>query len=365
MLAAINRVFGIAREQYGALTMRCEKAQEIFSDYLEGTLERPMVFTLEHHLGECAECGRDYERFRETWQMLDSLPTVEAPAGLRESVLEKIQAQQTARRRLPWSLDLSKIFQPRVPIRVAAGLAAVALFGVMVFQTISNNQLTQARITGTQLPQTTKIGPGNNYTEWQPGDKQRDPGLQISVTGTPISGDRTLYRIDLKDTVGAKIDAKAYLMNQGMPVFTNQTLQSADVIFDQALSGRQTASISVVVAGGSGGDVVYLTWGYNSQPMSEAVFLPNTLTTTGVASAPFAVSDATVFEALQRLSSTYGVVVMADGSVSGRVGQVSMGYGTPDDALYRTMKALSRSNKGQDMHYTPVTPNTFKVEKRY
>ena len=41
--------------------MKCDRAQEFFSDYLERTLDRPMAAALESHLHDCSACREDLE----------------------------------------------------------------------------------------------------------------------------------------------------------------------------------------------------------------------------------------------------------------------------------------------------------------
>jgi Putative zinc-finger len=78
--------------------MRCEKTQEFFSDYIGGTLERPMMVAVEAHLKECGACADDVAALRQTWAALDALPMVEPPADFAWRVATRLQHERLERR---------------------------------------------------------------------------------------------------------------------------------------------------------------------------------------------------------------------------------------------------------------------------
>ena len=45
--------------------MKCDKAQEFFSDYIENALDQPMVVALETHLNGCEACSADVSSLRD------------------------------------------------------------------------------------------------------------------------------------------------------------------------------------------------------------------------------------------------------------------------------------------------------------
>jgi hypothetical protein len=82
--------------------MKCEHAQEFFSDYVEKSLDKPTEVTLEAHLTACAGCRRDLEGLQQTWQALNAVPAVEPPTDfawrvvcrLQQERLEQLEAQR-------------------------------------------------------------------------------------------------------------------------------------------------------------------------------------------------------------------------------------------------------------------------------
>jgi hypothetical protein len=88
--------------------MKCDKAQEFFSDYIESTLDQPMVVALETHLNGCQVCSADVADLRSMWTVLDKVPQVEPPADfvwrtttrLQNEVLNRREAERA--KPLPW-----------------------------------------------------------------------------------------------------------------------------------------------------------------------------------------------------------------------------------------------------------------------
>jgi hypothetical protein len=111
--------------------MKCDKAQEFFSDYIENTLDQPMVVAVETHLSGCEACSTDVASLRDMWTVLDRVPQVEPPADfvwrtttrLQNELLNRREAERA--RPLPWWKRLS-------PVQTLSyvGVAALLLMGV-------------------------------------------------------------------------------------------------------------------------------------------------------------------------------------------------------------------------------------------
>src|SRR5687768_5951381 len=95
--------------------MKCDKAQEFFSDYIEDTLDRPMTVALESHLKGCEACTADVASLRSMWTVLDKVPAVEPPADfvwrtttrLQNEFLNRREAEQA--KALPWWKRLTTV----------------------------------------------------------------------------------------------------------------------------------------------------------------------------------------------------------------------------------------------------------------
>jgi anti-sigma factor RsiW len=73
--------------------MDCRRAEELFSDHLEGTLAQPRLSELDRHLAACPDCRSLREALAEVIETLRSLPVPDAPAGLAERAATKALAR--------------------------------------------------------------------------------------------------------------------------------------------------------------------------------------------------------------------------------------------------------------------------------
>ena len=62
--------------------MKCLRAEELFSDYVEATLAIPLRLDLEDHLESCRECASLLESFREVINVMGALPAAQPSAEL-------------------------------------------------------------------------------------------------------------------------------------------------------------------------------------------------------------------------------------------------------------------------------------------
>lgn len=112
--------------------MKCDRAQEFFSDYLERTLDRPMAVALEGHLQECNACREDLEFLGEAVRSLSLVPEVEPPVNGDQEViwtLRRLHEQRLqAERNRPTFLGWLQSFGP-ARLGFAAGLATLIVAG--------------------------------------------------------------------------------------------------------------------------------------------------------------------------------------------------------------------------------------------
>ena len=84
--------------------MRCERAQELFSDRHEGVLSPILIRDLEEHLQACTGCRELFDAFGDVVAALRDSPVVEPPAGLAErAAAAALSVARRARVSLPWA----------------------------------------------------------------------------------------------------------------------------------------------------------------------------------------------------------------------------------------------------------------------
>ena len=75
--------------------MKCRRSEELWSDYLDGTLPRPLAKDLEGHLAACSNCPRLLETFREVQSVLKAMPHPQPSPQLVRRVLAASRPQLT------------------------------------------------------------------------------------------------------------------------------------------------------------------------------------------------------------------------------------------------------------------------------
>src|SRR5947209_1672150 len=99
------------------LSMQCQHAHELFSEYVAGHLDRALTVTIDNHLSQCAGCREDVAGLRRVWTNLNEMPAVELPPFFHENLMHRLDAELTsqettaARRRALW--DWRVLFRPR------------------------------------------------------------------------------------------------------------------------------------------------------------------------------------------------------------------------------------------------------------
>lgn len=120
--------------------MQCQYAQDLFSDYITGDLDRALAVTVKNHLSDCDACREELAGVRRLWTSLDAMPVVEPPVDLHAAVMKQLDAEllpaqeswpRPETRGVVW--DLRALFRPRV-LAVAATLLVCLLGGAGLTQ---------------------------------------------------------------------------------------------------------------------------------------------------------------------------------------------------------------------------------------
>lgn len=106
--------------------MDCQRAEELLSDHLEGSLHEILRAELDAHLGRCAECLALREALGEVVGALRAFPDLEAPRGLAE------RSAAAARARSGALVVRPAFVLPSWVQAAAAGFALIALGTVLM-----------------------------------------------------------------------------------------------------------------------------------------------------------------------------------------------------------------------------------------
>ncbi|MDO8683360.1 MAG: zf-HC2 domain-containing protein [Armatimonadota bacterium] len=274
--------------------MKCETAQQVFSDYLEETIEKPLALTFEHHLEQCDECRRSYGEFHSAWRVLEAFPTVEPPSGFRESVLSRVKSQQetAAQKTTAWRFNLSSVLGARLPTHAFAWALTALIFAVLLVRV--SPPVFQAALTGPF---------GGSWVV------SESPGMEVGVRAFDAGTDADVYQVVFKPTLGAgQIDAKVFGLRDG-----NRPIKTT------VYSGRETP-IQVVVKQPQGVTEPFkitVRWSHGGRNFTKYIFLPRSR---AVSELPYRRAwKGEIYDSLRVISEEYGVAVSADAGLKGSV----------------------------------------------
>lgn len=110
----------------------CEKLAVLYSDYVDGELDKASCQQVEEHLKVCATCRLDIALIRELTRNLAQIEEEVPPADFAATVARAARFEQAVEKRVPWLERIASVF--RVPGRFAlvGAMAALAILCLMV-----------------------------------------------------------------------------------------------------------------------------------------------------------------------------------------------------------------------------------------
>lgn len=323
--------------------MKCDKAREQFSRYLENDLNPELRAEFEEHLSSCGECEALYDRFHATVVMLEEMPEVEPPAGFHAAVMARVeQARRTVAHPVRWwAVDWQRVFTIRVPARaVAAGFAVIIVLALAVQLTPLNN-IAASLLFGKRAPDSViteriEAPPGPRPYGTLPEAAGRyyksDTGLSISVSVDSSQGRRSVYLLRLETQSEEPVGFRVYLLPEG----STKPAGGRDEIHSGQVSYLRDAVVPVVVTPSEGLRrcvAAQITWEFGGRRFAQYLFLPSRFDSAGTLKRSLMVGSADVFDIASAVSAQFGAVIMAPGGLEGSSAAVELENGTATDAL--------------------------------
>jgi len=276
--------------------MKCDKAQEFFSDYLENTLDRPMTVALETHLNGCEQCSADVAGLKQMYAVLDKVPQVEPPADfvwrtttrLQNELLTRREAEQA--RPLPWWKRLTTL-QTFSYAGVTAALLVGLSLGIHTLGPTSRWDIIGDLFPSHNAPNVTPAAKPVQVTA---------PQFSVQVPGQ--YGAAATVTITATSNMPYASVALAYLTPSG------QALVGRPAHFGQPHTLAAGQSIPVPIQAG-GSTAVRITLTCNHIPFTKVLLLPGT-----PAAGP--VQNADPYFALQQVASHTGQAMLVDGGLT-------------------------------------------------
>jgi len=345
--------------------MKCSKAQELFSEYMENALEPAGRADFERHLAECAQCNADYRKFHAAVMMVEELQEVEPPAGFHAAVMARVLESKRAKPAwVPWlRVDWRSVFDVNVSVRAAAvGLAAFLLMTLAV-RLAPPNAVT-AWIFGQPNAATSTVGV--NDDENAPAPRPWAP-KHLSATHTPAGSDisvgvevdtrgdqGSVYRLRIATDASEPIGYKVYLLPE------KGSSTGVEAIHSGAVSVSRDAVVPVVLSRScdTGRAVVAkIVWTDRRGRGETYAFLPSDFSPKAAGkSISLEIGKSSVFSMLGEVSAKYGIVVLASGDLGQTKRYLVTQESNPKEALYRLCDGTDLRSRGLASSIYSVEP---------
>ena len=288
--------------------MKPERAEELYSDYAEGTLTPALRQALEQHFEADPSARADYGHFAKIYTFLEQPgeAEVEVPLGFRAKILERVASQQTPQE-ATWSQRTATLFagwfsatpQRRLAGGALAGAVVAVLAGVLFVH--PNGGSNQSSVV--PIPQPTISGPS-------------DPAViqKVDVPAGQNDNAYHMFHLHLPPSVSAAT-VNAYVVTSTEQITDPAQLTAATpALTGQHLTNHQGVQIPIAPqqappVGATLGLFVQWTPDDTAQmPGSEVVFTPFGSADPTTA----APTNVGVLDTLKAIAAHYGVTVVID-----------------------------------------------------
>jgi len=351
--------------------MNCERARELFSEYLEDGVDIALSAVVRDHLSECPACSREFDGFKQTWSVLNKLPEIEAPRSFRHDIVIRAARAQHERTRVAGRNSLAQSwdalfgrFLPARAVGVAFALAALALVLLRLPETayVHFTSMFAPRVNVTQAVEThSKVSSSLQMEtplkqEWVTRKLGRNT-IWISVSPHEAGGGSTLYRVMLSinkdallaDETTQRIGAQVHLLPANHFGFGD--MDSASAIWSGNILEDSPVLVPVIVdqSQGRGGTVnLLVTWTFRHRKFGTVVMIPTRrLAQSGemydfsASGGDFAQCESSLYSALQSISQDYSVPVIANAYLTEKPAVINLGRGGLNETLNEVLKPTS------------------------
>lgn len=348
--------------------MNCDRARELFSEYLEDGVDVALSAVVRDHLNECPACSREFDGFKRTWSVLNKLPDIENPRNFRHDIIIRAARAQHERTRVVGRNSLAQSwdglfgrFLPARAVGVAFAAAALALVLLRLPETayVHFTSMFAPRVSVTQSMETGSKAASSLQMEtpikqeWVTRKLGRNT-VWISVSPHEAGSGSTLYRVMLsinKDALLSgettqRIGVQVHLLPANHFAFGD--LDSASAIWSGNILDDSPVLVPVIVdqsQGRNGSVNLLVTWTFRHRQFGSVVMIPTRGTARSggmydfsASGGDFAQCQSSLYSALQSVSQDYSVPVIANAYLTERPAVMNLGRGGLNETLNQVLK---------------------------
>lgn len=336
--------------------MNSEQAQELYSEYKDGSLSVAMRVALEQHLQTSVSDEVDFNTFSAIWDTMAQTASdeVAVPHGFRATVLERAIAAKSANSRT-FGYRVRTLFSAGgfagAPQRITGGAVAIAASLLVVVSLVHNSVTNSSVVTGGFGA----TSPASAFSS----------STALGVITKPAGDGSTYYmfRLHLPESIPSAVVNASVVYDVRQVTDPTERARSATPALAQPQDYANNEEIQIPVGGTppSGNTINLLVqWHPDDQKMSDGaqvVFTPVISQSTAASNPEVAPAGGTVFDALRYVAGSAGCTVILDASVAGV--SISVPWPAQTDAA-SNLEAVCRS---AGLHYRLLAPNTYQVSK--
>lgn len=351
--------------------MKCERAKELFSEYLEGSIDYALTTTVRSHIDQCDDCRDDLKAFQRTWDVIGMLPKVEPPSSFRHDVVmraariqhEHHKAEKQGFLGVTWDYMFGRLLPARA-IAIACAGAVLALLLLNVPQSVyTRYQQLMNGNTNVIIAGGDRIGVNDieasplsaDKEEWQSRTRLGN-ALWVSVTSTEFSEGSSYYELiltinnkALARDVTNRIPTQVYVLPVDTYGLEPGGLQKP--MWRGNVLGDSPVQLTVPGISNSQGNPVpvtlFVTYQFRKMHFSKIVFIPNkyarprsTDALDFASGSGLRIKQKSLNALLQAISQDYGKTIIVNGSLNKKPAVVDVGSDQIDDTLRKVLTPI-------------------------
>ncbi|HET6455374.1 MAG TPA: zf-HC2 domain-containing protein [Armatimonadota bacterium] len=353
--------------------MNCERAKELFSEYLEGGVDHAVAALVRSHLDLCPACAGELNALKQTWSMLDAMPQVEPPCDFRHSVVmqaARLQHQEAKSRQPGFVINWDAFLGRLAPARAIAIACLGAILAVLLLWVPPS---AYEHVAGIFTPSATVLNPietprpanaieasplsmeAERKQEWQSRKLGRNM-IWVSVSPRENGEGTMIYRVTLSvnesallpDETSQRIGASVYVLPAGRFSVDEAKLSEPEWQGNVLVDSPVRVPVMLVdrAQGGPGSVNLLITWRFRQREFADIIIIPskrssrNDVFDLSVNADEFAPVGDDLYSTLQTIAKDYGVPVITNAYLDQNPSVVSFGKASLEEALIQTLKPI-------------------------